>query len=318
MLITKEHFDKIYKNNNIDTTCLVLILNNYCNANCKVCLAQQIFKSSLCEKLCEYYSPNCIRCCDHNAPDEIYYERLKGILKTINSPNVNIIITGGEPTLSNRFIPVLKILDMYNYNNKTIELETNGAKLLDEEIAKELIKRNVFIHLSRYCIDDTKNYDEFKFKFAETSNEKIKQLALKYGKLLGLSSILLKKYIPDAAALTKFVDYYKDYGIHQFSFLEVMIDTDLPTANKTQLDYCLQQLIPSKELSEQLSQMGHSKIKDFGDESYKYRVHTYKDCILSFTMSNLHLQHNQPEFNEFSRFLIMPSGEIGVNGIEIR
>ncbi len=318
MLITKEHFERIYKNNYIEKTCLVLILNNYCNANCKVCLAQQVFKSSLCEKLCENYSPNCIRCCDRNTTDEIFYENIKNILKTINSPNVNIIITGGEPTLSPRLIPVLEIIDKYNYSNKTIEMETNGAKLLDANISTALIKRNVLIHLSRYCIDDKENYDEFKFSFAETSNNDIEKIASKYGSLLGLSSILLKKYIPDALSLIKFVDHYRKYGINQFSFLEVMIDTGLPTANKKQLDYCLKQLIPAKDLSNELSKLGYPLIKDLGDDSYKYTLHIYKDCTISFTMSNLHIQHNQPVFNVFSRFLIMPSGEIGVNGIEIR
>jgi molybdenum cofactor biosynthesis enzyme MoaA len=318
MLITQEHFQKIYETNKVTCTCVVLILNNECNANCKVCLGKQVFKSALCKQVCECYTSSCLRCCDHIASDEEYYAHLNTILQSINSHFVNIIISGGEPTISERLIPVLEIIDKYNYFHKTIDMETNGANLLDAEIAQALIKRNVHIHLSRYCVDDEANGEEFNFSSYKTDNTHIKKYARIYGSLLCLSTVLLKKFIPNADALMEFVEYYRGCGIKQFSFIELMVDTGLQSANKEIVEYYSEQLITMDELSKQLAEKGYKENSSGGDEAFKFINYPYKDGFIGFTMSNLALQHNQPTNNNFSRFLIMPSGEIGVNGIEIR
>ena len=318
MIISKEHFDRIYRENTIQCTCLVLILNDECNASCKACIAQHIFKSPLCKELCEAYSTKCLRCCSHTATDEEFYQSVEEILKTVNSPIVDIIITGGEPTISNRLIPTLEIIEKYNYPIKTLEIETNGARLNDAEIVAALKKYQVLIHLSRYGKTDEENIAEFNYTAYSVDAERIKKFVEIYGEQLGISTVLLNHHIGSAADLLNLIDYYHDLGVEHFAFLEVMADTSLRSANRKLLEYYDAHLIPILELSEELAALEAEKIFEDGDDAYHIIRYQYKDMEFTLTSSNLDKQHNQETNNGFSRFLIMPSGEIGVNGIEKR
>lgn len=318
MLISEQRFERIYKQNKVMVTCLVLIVTNECNANCKVCLGTQVFKSKLCKDICEKYTAKCVRCCDHIATDEEFYAALDRILATINSPIVDIIITGGEPTISPRLLPTLEIIDKYNFMSKVVEMETNGANLADPTIVDALKKRNVQMHLSRYAVDEKANAEEFGCNYGAVTNNDIRHLAQLYGEQLGVSTVMLKKNIPNAKALLELVDYYEQLGVHQHSFLELMADTSLRAANRELLEYYDEQHISAAELSKQLVELGCPLLEEQGCDSFHVYIHEYKNTKLIFTMSDLSKQHKQETNNGFSRFLIMPSGEIGVNGIEKR
>ena len=97
-----------------------------------------------------------------------------------------------------------------------------------------------------------------------------------------------------------------------------MADTSLRSANRKLLEYYDAHLIPILELSEELAALEAEKIFEDGDDAYHIIRYQYKDMEFTLTSSNLDKQHNQETNNGFSRFLIMPSGEIGVNGIEKR
>lgn len=318
MIISKEHFDKIYRENSVQCTCLVLILNDECNASCKACIAQHIFKSPLCKELCEAYDAKCLRCCSHKASDEEFYRSVEEILKTVNSPIVDIIITGGEPTISNRLIPTLELIEKYNFPIKTLEIETNGARLDENEIAAALKKHNVIIHLSRYGKTDEENTAEFNYADYPVDAGRIKGFAEIYKEQLGISTVLLNHHIGSAADLLDTIDFYRGLGVTHFAFLEVMADTSLRKANKALLEYYDAHHIPILELSAGLEELGAEKLSEEGDESYRIIRHLYKGIEFTLTSSNLDKQHKQETNNGFSRFLIMPSGEIGVNGIEKR
>lgn len=318
MLISKERFRKIYKENEVNVTFLVIILNHECNANCRICIAKHKFKSPLCKEICEGYTTKCIKCCDHMAEDEKFYKCVDEILSIIDSPFVNIIISGGEPTLSNRLIPTLKIIDKYDYFSKTIGMETNGARLADEKIAKELLKRKVKIHLSRYSKVENENSAEFNFSNNTVSNADIRKLAEIYKDQLSVSSVMLKKYIHEAKDVLEFINYYKSLGISNFEFVEVMADESLRNSNKELLKYYDEQLVKVEEISKELVELGYLLVATYGDEAYRMYEHEYNGTEISLSASDLSKQHLLETNNAFSRFLIMPSGEIGVNGIEKR
>ncbi len=314
MLITKEHFDKIYKENKIPYTCLVLMLNEDCNAKCKVCIGNQTFKSELCKKVCEGFKVECRHCCGRTATDEEYFKRVNAILKTVNSPFVQIIFTGGEPTISPRLMPAMELIDKYNYQAKMLEIESNGANLLDEKISNELIKRDVKILLSRYCIDDKLNTSEFGYVNKVTTNKEIKKLAKLYKGNLTLNTILLKKFIPNSKALLEFVDFYRQYGIKTFDFTEFLADTSLRNANKELLEYYDEQFVSIKDISVGMPE----KINEFTDGIFTIINYKYKDCEILISSSVMSKQKDAKTKSDSGRFLIMPSGEIGVNGIETR
>ena len=318
MLISQERFEKIYRENQVKITCLVLILNNDCNADCVACIAHHVFKSPLCKDICERYTAKCVRCCDHTASDEEFYVSLEKILQTINSQIVDIIITGGEPTISPRLIPTLELIDKFKYPTKYLEMETNGANLDKPEIIEALKKRNVSIHLSRYGITDEENISEFRYKFGAVRANDVQKYAEIYGDILGISTVLLKNHIDSAEKMLETIDFYESLGVKHHAFIEVMADVSLRNANKEMLEYYDKNHISIKDLSESLEKLGVKKVHEQGDDSFHIYTHSYKGKEFSMTSSDLEKQHRKETGNGFSRFLIMPSGEIGVNGIEKR
>lgn len=319
MLITQEHFDRIYAENQIPMTCLVVIINDDCNANCKACIARQTFKSPLCQQLCEKYQEcKSLRCCAHATDDETFYERLDHILDTINSSVVSIIITGGEPTLSPRLLPTLEIIDKHNYAYKELQLETNGANLKDPIIAKALKDRNVQIQLSRYAMTSEENAAEFRYNSNPVTEEDIQEFATTFGEQLGISTVLLRKYVEDGEKLLALVDHYRDMGINRHTFLEFQADTTLEEQNPEVMEYYDQERISILDLASQLQILGVEKIEETVTEAFIVSRFMYKGYEIRLTGSDLSRQRTEEQHNEFSRFLIMPSGEIGVNGVEKR
>ena len=86
----------------------------------------------------------------------------------------------------------------------------------------------------------------------------------------------------------------------------------------TMLAYYKEQLVTAEQLRKELKELGVVETRTSMDESYGISYHDYNGVKFTITYSKLELQHKQETHNLFSRFLIMPSGEIGVNGIEKR
>jgi len=317
MLITKEHFKRIYENNTIGITNLAFIIDNACNANCKACIAKHVFKSSLCKEVCEGYA-TCkhIRCCDHAATDEEFYTAVEEILATVTSPYVDIVITGGEPTLSHRFLPILEIIAKHDYPAKSISIETNGAKLGDADVAEAIKKYNIQIHLSRYSTNEEKNREEFGYTDNETTNEDLKAYAETYGNLLCVNTVMLKKNIPSATELLNMVTELENLGVRHHEFVEVMADVTLEQSNKELIAYYNEQLITAEQLRKELADIGVKELYAEYGEAMGVSIHEYNGVQFSMMYSKLDKQHLVVPNNEARKFLIMPSGEIGVDGIE--
>lgn len=83
----------VYKNFNLS-----IFLDDYCNADCKFCVAQLRYET----KGLMYQK-------EHIENDETYLNRLEEVLKYIRPLNPSISITGGKPTMSSRLVKVFKI-----------------------------------------------------------------------------------------------------------------------------------------------------------------------------------------------------------------
>lgn len=317
MLITQEHFNKIYQDNQVPFTLLVLILDNKCNATCKVCIAKHVFKSSLCKQYCEKF-PECnySRCCDHYATDEEFYAGVKNALATINSPHLSVIVSGGEPTLSSRFKGTFELLEEYKHKITEIRMETNGANLADEEVKAILLKNNVKILLSRYNHIEEDNLKEFGFLSHPVSNEALKGFVQSYGSNLQINTIILKKFIPDAETLLKVASEMRALGVTAHEFVEIMADTTLEASNKDLIKYYNEQLITAEELHKQLIQLDAEVIQSSTSEAEGYTRYRKDDLVFSITYCNLAKKYLTNTNNFFRKFLIEPSGEIAIDSIE--
>lgn len=317
MLITQSHFDNIYKKNQIPFTLLVIILDNYCNAACKVCIAKHVFKSELCKEVCEKFSEcHSLRCCDHTASDEDFYGNLRHVLETINSPYLSVIVSGGEPTLSPRFKDTFLLLDEFKSKISEISLETNGANLRDSLIQKILLDHKVKILLNRYSVNELDNLQEFNFMTHPVTNEDLKFFIQTYNNQLQVNTILLKKYIPDAQALLNMAFAMKDLGIKTHGFVEILADTTLSASNKELMAYYNEQLIRANDLHQQLLDLGVEVLQEACSEVEGSRTYKKEDLEFTINYCKLDKKYQVVPNNFFRKFLVEPSGEIALDSIE--
>ena len=76
-----------------------IFIDEFCNADCKFCVAQLRYEN----KKLLYHK--------EHLPDDVWLRRCEEILKLIRPLNPSISITGGEPTISNKLVPVLQMVD---------------------------------------------------------------------------------------------------------------------------------------------------------------------------------------------------------------
>ncbi len=124
---------KVYSNCNLS-----LFVDDYCNADCKFCVAQLRFENrGQLYKKCKIED------------DKSYYDRLRYVLDYLKPINPSISLTGGEPTKSHRLPEILRIIEQYGYRKRTFT--TNGSGLLDMMEGKQVINHlidNHFQHLN--------------------------------------------------------------------------------------------------------------------------------------------------------------------------
>ena len=110
-----------------------ILLPSTCNASCKFCFWNR----------------------DTTCSDN-YLELVRSQLNNIPDIFDQISLTGGEPTRSKYFAPVLDMIDKNRW--KKVVLTTNGNNLM---VHKDSLNKIDFINISRHHWDDAENYKIF-------------------------------------------------------------------------------------------------------------------------------------------------------------
>ena len=198
----------VYSNVNLS-----IFLTDYCNAGCSFCVAKLRY---LVDKN-EYLKPTI-------EDDELYYERLEYMLKTVAPLNPSVSLTGGEPTYSHRIKRIMEMLNKYNIRKKTIT--TKGTflfnKIGDDTILGLLIM-NDFKHLniSRAHYDEDQNNQIMKCDDKldlRSISERVKGTGLR----VRLSCVLLDNGVGTVPEMKKYMTFAKEYGIDNVVFRELM------------------------------------------------------------------------------------------------
>ena len=193
---------QVYSNVNLS-----IFTDDYCNANCKFCVAQLRY-----EDKGQMYKKGRI------ANDDEYFTRLDYVLNYLRPLNPSVSITGGEPTKSKRLIPILQMVEKYGYRKRT--LTTNGSGLFDYVDGKPVIQHiteNHFQHLniSKAHFDEGINKEIMQYGEGYCSNEDIRKATL-FAKANGLrprmSCLLLQEGIHDIEGIINYLEFYQNIG----------------------------------------------------------------------------------------------------------
>ncbi len=220
---------KVYKNTNFS-----IFIDDYCNADCKFCVAQL-----------RYQHKNALYQKEHIKDLDKYLARLDEVLKIVRPLNPSVSITGGEPTLSPILPEVLRMVNSYGFRKRTIT--TNGSALLktvDNDIILNHLINNNWDHLniSRASYIDSINREIMRYndKDGYCTMDMMKEILsitnnsnLKHR----ISCLLLKESVNSISEMKKFVDFYESLGANNFIFRELM-DYDKTAINTEKMAYC--------------------------------------------------------------------------------
>lgn len=278
---------KVYKNFNFS-----IFVDDYCNADCKFCVAQL-----------RYQHKNAIYQKEHIKDKDKYLERLEEVLKMIRPLNPSVSLTGGEPTLSPIFTDIIELIDKYKFRKRTVT--TNGSGLLktinNDTVLNHLIN-NSFNHLniSRVSYNDILNREIMRYTNDKEycTNEmlgEILNITNKSDMKHRLSCVLLKESINSVEEMKKYLDFYSKLGANNFIFRELM-DYDKTAVNIEKMDYCDKNKIKLYEIWNQFD--NYSEFKPYLNLlGYYYYVEIYKynNMTVASESADLNIQYREKE-----------------------
>ena len=263
-----------------------IFIDEFCNADCKFCVAQLRYEN----KKLLYHK--------EHLPDDIWLKRCEEILKLVRPLNPSISITGGEPTLSKKLVPVLQMVDALGFRKRTIT--TNGSYLFHKVDGLPIIDhliRNHWDHLniSRPSISDAdaRSIMRFSNEYNFTSNEMVRDILAEANKSSlkhRLSCLLLKEGVNSVDMMKAYVDTYMALGANNFIFRELM-DYDTTAVNVEKMEYCQSNKVRLNDIWEQFD--GRTDfIPWLNILGYYYYVEIYKygNAVVASESANLNQQ----------------------------
>lgn len=300
---------RVYSNVNLS-----IFTDDYCNANCKFCVAQLRF-----ENKGQMYKK------DRITSDEEYFARLDYILDKLKPLNPSISITGGEPTKSHRLVPILQLIEKYGYRKRT--LTTNGSGLFDIVDEKPIIQHitdNHFQHLniSKAHFDEDINKRIMQYETGYTSNEDITRIAM-FAKANNLrprmSCLLLKEGVHDIEGIIKYLDFYQSLGIDNVIFRETMDYDEESMNNKLKMEYLKENKVRLNDIWKNIdSDERFTPIKQLLGYYYYVEVYKYKNVDMVSESANLVKLYEQKQIAEDVVFELIfhPNGNLNGSWVD--
>ena len=280
---------KVYSNCNLS-----IFVDDYCNADCKFCVAQLRY-----ENISRAYEKPKIE------SDEEYFKRLDEVLTYIEPLNVSVSITGGEPTLSSKFLKILELIDKHNMRKRTIT--TNGSALLEVREGKTILDHLIdrkFDHLniSKTHYDENINKQIMRYKTGYCSNEDLEKIipyALSRGLRPRLSCLLLKDGIHDVDGMAKYIEFYEKCGIDNIIFRELMDYDEKTMCNKEKMDYNVKNKVRLNDVWKQVDKDSRFvPYRNLLGYYYYVEMYYYNNVVVCSESADLKVQTKEKSNNE--------------------
>lgn len=270
---------RVYNNVNLS-----IFTDDYCNANCKFCVAQLRF-----ENRGLMYKKAKIK------DDEEYFNRLDAVLKYLMPLNPSVSITGGEPTKSHRLPEILKLINKYGYRKRT--LTTNGSGLLDIMDGRPVIQHiidNKFSHLniSKVHYNEDTNQKIMQFDGCNSCTNDTLKTIITYAKANSLrprmSCVLLKEGISTLDEMIAYMEFYQKLGIDNVIFRELM-DYDVSTmSNAEKIKYCVSNKVRLNDIWKEIDKDDRfAPIRNLLGYYYYVEVYKYQSIDMCSESANL-------------------------------
>jgi len=300
---------QVYSNVNLS-----IFVDDYCNADCKFCVAQLRF-----ENRGQAFKKFKIQ------SDDEYYERIRNILKELRPLNPSISITGGEPTKSKRLPEILKIINEFGYRKRT--LTTNGSGLFDKIDNKTILQHiidNEFSHLniSKAHYDENINKDIMRYENGYCSNEDLERIAtisLANNLRPRMSCLLLKDGISTLEEMIKYMDFYQNLGIDNIIFRELMDFDKDKMINEEKVNYNIDNKIKLNDIWKNVDKdTRFTPIRNLIGYYYYVEVYKYRNIDMVSESANLVKLYDEKEkFKDIVYEMVLhPNGNLNGSWVD--
>lgn len=269
---------QVYSNVNLS-----IFTDDYCNANCKFCVAQLRYEN----KGLMYKKGRIVS-------DEEYFKRLEYVLEYLRPLNPSVSITGGEPTKSHRLIPILELIEKYGYRKRT--LTTNGSGLFDVVNNKTILQHitdNHFQHLniSKAHFDEMINKNIMQYENGYCSNEDIAKIAT-FARANNLrprmSCLLLQDGISTIEDMINYLNFYQSLGIDNVIFRETMDYDESKMLNVPKMEYLKANKVKLNDIWRQIdNDKRFTPIRQLLGYYYYVEVYKYQNIDMVSESANL-------------------------------
>lgn len=220
----------------------------------------------------------------HISNDKEYIERLNYVLNYIRPLNPSVSITGGEPTLSPRFVSVLKTVKKYDFRKVTIN--TNGSGLLD--IVDEIpVYQHIIdcgtnhLNISRHHYDDEKIYELMRFEHDVSTTALLKRvipILHANGVRPRINCVISKDYIDSLEEVVKLLETYIKMGIDNVGFRQMMEYNSAYVKNEEIIDFYSKNLFIVDELWKAMDKDARfTRVKNIRGRYYYIEIWKYKN-----------------------------------------
>lgn len=268
-----------------------LYVTKKCNANCSFCMNKL-------EKRCVN---------SFELDDDKYYQMLDYYLEFFSDIKPWITITGGEPTISKRLVPILKKIKEKGYKIRTFS--TNGSHLLDivegKPVIQYMLENNVLnnVNISRMAVNDEDNSKLMHISVQESNNDKLKHIAT-FAKTndieIRISCNLLENGVKSLDDILNFKKFYNDLGIQTIMFRELI---PLPYEDEVQ--------IPIDSIFEEIKNNDKFElVRVIEGLYYTVTVYNYEDYLVK-----CYKEKGTADKDVIREFVIYPDGKLD-NGFD--
>lgn len=300
---------KVYGNVNLS-----IFVDDYCNADCKFCVAQLRFEN----RSLQFKK-------DKIKSDQEYYRRIDEILTYLKPLNPSVSITGGEPSRSKRLPEILRIINRHGYRKRT--LTTNGSGLFDIMEGKTVLQHiidNGFSHLniSKAHYDDDKNKEIMRYDTGYCSNEMIETIAtisMANGLRPRMSCLLLKEGINSLEEMIKYMEYYQSIGLDNVIFRELMDYDENKMINKEKMVYNDEQKVFLNDIWSKVDEDTRFKpIRNLIGYYYYVEVYRFDKIDMCSESANLVKLYDEKEKHEDTVYemVIHPNGNLNGSWVD--
>ena len=300
---------KVYSNCNLS-----IFVDDYCNADCKFCVAQLRY-----ENMNMQYKKERIK------DDEEYFKRLDELLTILEPLNLSVSITGGEPTKSPRLPRILELIDKHNIRKRTIT--SNGSGLLDVVDGKRIIDHlidNHFDHLniSKVHYNEEINKKIMCYKKGYCSNEDLKYIipyALKNNLRPRLSCLLLKSGIHNLDDMSKYIEFYEKLGIDNIIFRQLMDYNHETMCNISKMNFCETNNVDLNDIWAVVDKDSRFvPLKQVLGYYYYVEIYKYNNVVVCSESADLKILNKEKEKNKdvVYEMVIHPNGNLNGSWVD--